>query len=111
MRITAGAFGTSITTTLWDNRAALHQSRLAEATSLYSPATQQEGRRPHCMARDSTDDQTLAALTRGLVEQSFMMSSLDYILRDGGDWLLLIVGLVWLTRRPQVASGIGVAAE
>ena len=33
LRITAGAMGTSITTTLWENRAALHHSQLAETVN------------------------------------------------------------------------------
>ena len=34
VRITAGAVGTSIFTTLWENRAALHHAQLAEAINL-----------------------------------------------------------------------------
>ncbi len=33
VRITAGAFGTSISTTLWENRAAMHHAHLAEAVN------------------------------------------------------------------------------
>ena len=36
-RITAGGFAASIVTTLWDRREALHQSRLADSTTLFSP--------------------------------------------------------------------------
>src|SRR3569833_3586039 len=34
LRITAGSFATSLTTTIWDRRAALHQTRLAETSSI-----------------------------------------------------------------------------
>ncbi len=37
LRITAAAFATSIATTTWDNRAALHQSRLAESSGSVRP--------------------------------------------------------------------------
>src|SRR3546814_6388133 len=40
LRITAGSFATSIVTTTWDRRAVLHQSRLAEASSVYDPSLQ-----------------------------------------------------------------------
>ena len=40
-RITAGAFGTSITTTLWDNRAAMHHAELAESINNASMPTTQ----------------------------------------------------------------------
>ena len=36
-RITAGAFGTSISTTLWENRAALHHAQLAESVNPGNP--------------------------------------------------------------------------
>ena len=36
-RITAGAFGTSISTTLWESRAALHHAQLAEAVQPGQP--------------------------------------------------------------------------
>jgi DHA2 family multidrug resistance protein len=41
MRITAGSFATSLTTTLWDRRETLHQSRLADTATVYLPALQQ----------------------------------------------------------------------
>ena len=41
LRIVAAAFATSISTTVWDNRASLHQSRLAEASSVFDPKLQQ----------------------------------------------------------------------
>jgi DHA2 family multidrug resistance protein len=108
LRITAAAFATSIATTTWDNRAALHQSRLAEASDLYDPTLQ------HFMATlqgaGLTGDQAVGALTRGMVEQSYMLSSLDVFWVS--TWLsLALVPLVWLTRRPRVASGIAAAAE
>jgi len=108
LRITAGAFSTSIATTVWENRADLHQSRLAEATSAYDPAAQQAVATLHGYGLNDT--QTIGALTRGLVEQSFMLSSLDYF-RITGILALGVVGLVWLTRRPHVASGIAAGGD
>src|SRR5262249_25127748 len=40
-RITAGSFGTSITTTLWDHRATLHHEQLVEHLTAGSPVTSQ----------------------------------------------------------------------
>src|SRR5262249_5394507 len=37
VRITAGAMGTSISTTLWDNRATLHHARLVENLPVGNP--------------------------------------------------------------------------
>jgi DHA2 family multidrug resistance protein len=103
LRITAAAFSTSIATTTWDNRAALHQSRLAEATSLYDPRLQQA---LHGVGQTGLDGQQgLGVLTRGLVEQAYMLSALDYF------WIssylmALLVALVWLTRRPRVTGHV-----
>ncbi len=41
VRITAGAFGTSMFTTLWENRAALHHAQLAEAMNRGNSAAMQ----------------------------------------------------------------------
>jgi len=103
LRITAAAFSTSIATTTWDNRAALHQSRLAEATSLYDPRLQQATHAAGSLGLD--DQQGLGVLTRGLVEQSYMLSSLDYF-RISSILILLLVGLVWFTHRPQVRGAV-----
>ena len=40
-RITAGGFAASVVTTLWDRREALHQSRMADLTTIFSPAFNQ----------------------------------------------------------------------
>jgi len=108
LRIISGAFSTSISTTVWENRADLHQSRLAEATSLYDPTAQQA--LASAQGAGLTDSQTYAALTRGLIEQAYMLSSLDYFFVTSG-MALLIVTLVWFARRPRVTSGISAAGD
>jgi DHA2 family multidrug resistance protein len=108
LRITAAAFATSIATTTWENRATLHQSRLAESSDIYDPVLQQS--LATLQAQGFSSDQALGALTRGMVEQSYMLSSLDVFWVS--TWLALaLVPLVWLTRRPRVASGIAAAVE
>lgn len=108
LRITAAAFATSIATTAWENRATLHQGRLAESSDLYDPALQQS--LATLQAQGLSGEQALGAVTRGLVEQSYMLSSLDIFWVS--TWVsLALVPLVWLTRRPSVASGIAAAAE
>src|SRR5580692_1246687 len=41
VRITAGGFAASIVTTIWDRREALHQSRLTEQTTIFTPGLSQ----------------------------------------------------------------------
>jgi DHA2 family multidrug resistance protein len=108
MRITAAAFSTSLATTAWDNRAMLHQSRLAEAASVNDALLQQSLHTLH--GTGLTQQQAYGTLTRGLVEQAYMLSSLDIFWLSA--WIsLLLAPLVWLTRRPRVASGMPAAAE
>jgi MFS transporter, DHA2 family, multidrug resistance protein len=108
LRITAAAFSTSLSTTLWDNRASLHQSRLAEASSVFDPKLQQAIAGLHGLGL--SDQQSIAVLTRGAIQQAYTMSSIDYFYAT--TWVaLLLAGMIWLTRRPHVASGVPIAAE
>lgn len=101
VRITASAFATSIATTMWDDREVLHQSRLAEATSVFDPRLQQVTQVTGPPGTDTL--QALDLLTRGLVQQAYTLSSLD-IFWLSAVLLLPLVALVWLARRPQTVS-------
>ena len=99
-RITAGAFGTSIATTLWEDRAVLHHARLTEAINNGSPAATQyiQG----LQASGLSMDQALAAINRTIDVQAYMLSANDIFYASS----LLFVGLiavVWLAR--PVKSG------
>jgi DHA2 family multidrug resistance protein len=108
LRITAAAFSTSIATTVWDDRAQLHQSRLAEASSAYSPALQQSLAKLQELGLNDT--QSLGVINRTLVEQSYLLSTLDYFYASTFAAMALVL-LVWFTRRPRIASGLPAAAE
>ncbi len=108
LRIVAAAFATSISTTVWDNRASLHQSRLAEASSLFDPKLQQALSGLHDMGL--TDQQSIAVLTRAMTQQAYTLSSIDYFYAS--TWIaVMLAGLVWFTHKPRVASGMAVAAD
>ncbi len=97
-RYTAGSFAASITTTLWDRREALHQTRIAESV-LAVPG-----------APGLSPLQSLYALGNTAVRQAYAMSSLDFFWISG--WLMLaMIPLVWLTRRPGAAGGAAAAAD
>ena len=106
-RITAGAMGTSISTTLWESRAALHHSQLAEAVNLASPATQ--ATLSGLAAAGLTPEQALAQINRLVDQQAFMLAVADIFYLSAGLFLLLIP-FVWITR-PQAAGGGAAAAE
>ena len=97
-RYTAGSFAASITTTMWDRREALHQTRIAESV-LTVP-----------QAPGLSSMQSLYALGNTAVRQAYAMSSLDFFWISG--WLmLLMIPLVWLTKRPGVAPAGQAAAD
>jgi len=106
-RITAGAFGTSITTTLWDRRATLHHAQLVERLSAGDPNTAAALGTMH--AGGLGTDQSYAFLNRMVDSQAFMLSA-DDIFYVSGMLFLGLIFLVWLARRPQAASAGGAAA-
>ena len=70
MRITAGAFAASIVTTFWDRHAAFHQSRLAEASSVYDVPLQRALDTLHGLGL--SDLQSIGVLARTLARWTLM---------------------------------------
>lgn len=102
LRIIAGAFATSITTTFWDRHEALHQTRLAESSSAYSPNLQDAINGLQALGVGN-DHAAVGVLSQGLVHQAYLLSSLDYFWISG--WLTVApLLLVWLARRPRGAA-------
>jgi DHA2 family multidrug resistance protein len=100
VRITAGAMGTSIATTLWESRAALHHAQLAETINPGSPAAQ--AALSGLTASGMTAEQALAQVNRLVDQQAFMLAAND-IFWVSALLFLALIPLVWLTR-PQKAS-------
>ncbi|KQX87007.1 DHA2 family efflux MFS transporter permease subunit [Variovorax sp. Root473] len=106
LRITAGAMGTSIATTLWDSRAALHHAQLVEsvnpgnsaATSAISGLT----------GSGFSTEQVLGQINRLVDQQAFMLATND-IFYASAVLFLLLIPLVWLAR-PQKGGAGGDAA-
>jgi DHA2 family multidrug resistance protein len=106
LRITAGAMGTSLTTTLWDNRATLHHSQLAEtinqgnnaATSAMSGLT----------GSGLSAEQVLGQMNRIVDQQAYMLATND-IFYASAILFLLLIPLVWLAK-PQKGGAGGDAA-
>jgi MFS transporter, DHA2 family, multidrug resistance protein len=100
-RITAGSFGTSITTTLWDRRATLHHAQLVEHLTRTDPVAAQAF--SNLGNSGFGTDQSYALMNRLVDEQAFMLSANDIFYVSGILFLVLIV-LVWFAR-PQKAAG------
>src|SRR5579864_3175283 len=107
-RITAGSFGTSITTTLWDRRATLHHAQLVERLNAGDPATDQALATMHAHGMGTTQGYEL--LNRMVDGQAFMLSAND-IFYVSGVLFIGLIGLVWLARPLRGAGGSGAAAS
>jgi DHA2 family multidrug resistance protein len=108
MRITAAGFATSLITTLWDRREALHQSQLAEAVTQYSPAYHEILNQLHHVGL--SDQGAAGAMTQVMVGQSYLLSSIDLFYASA--WLsVLMIPLCFLVRRPATGGHAPVAAE
>ena len=97
VRITAGAMGTSISTTLWENRATLHHHHLAERLAVGDPVAGQT--LGTLQGAGMGYEQALAYINRLVDQQAFTRAADDIFLASA----LLFLGLiafVWITRRP-----------
>jgi MFS transporter, DHA2 family, multidrug resistance protein len=106
-RITAGSFGTSITTTLWDRRATLHHAQLIEHLDPNNPVTSQALGTLH--AGGVGQDQSYELLNRLVDSQAFMLSAND-IFYVSGIIFIGLIGLVWMARPLRSGGGGGAAA-
>jgi DHA2 family multidrug resistance protein len=108
LRITAASFATSLITTFWDRREALHQTRLADTISVHAPAYQQSLAQLHQYG--FSDQSAAGAMTQALVGQSYLLSSLDLFYLSAWACVALIP-LCFLVRRPAPSGAIAVAAD
>ena len=108
-RITAGAFGASLVTTLWERSATMHQTRLAEiAGSPTDPVwrTAIEA----LQAQGLSFAQAMAVLGQQVAHQAVFLASID-IFRVSGFLALALIPLIWLTQRAVSRGGPPVAAD
>ena len=101
-RITAGSFGTSITTTLWDHRATLHHAQLVEHLSGADAGARRRSAR--CRPAASAPEQSYALLNRLVDQQAFMLSAND-IFYVSALLFLALIGVVWLARPASGGAG------
>jgi DHA2 family multidrug resistance protein len=103
VRITAGAVGTSLFTTIWEDRAILHHAQLAESVNRGNPAAMQT--LDQLVASGSTQQQALASVNRLLDQQAYTMAVTDIFYLSSVLFFALIV-MVWLAK-PTVGAGAG----
>jgi DHA2 family multidrug resistance protein len=108
LRITAAGFATSLTTTLWDRREALHQTRIADTVTVYAPAYQQSLAQMHQYGL--SDQAAAGAMTQTMIGQSYLLSSLDFFYLSA--WLCVaLIPLCFVVRRPASGGPVAAAAE
>ena len=97
LRILAGGVGTSIATTLWERREALHHAQLTEQITAYNPIANQalqqiQGTNPDPSA-------ALSTLDRMIGSQAYAMATVD--VQYLAAWMfLLLIPLLWFARPP-----------
>jgi DHA2 family multidrug resistance protein len=100
VRITAGAMGTSLATTLWEQRTVLHRAHLTELLGQGDAALQ--GTLAGLEASGLSPDAALAQVSRLIDQQAATRGMDDVFLLSTLVWIGLI-GVVWLARRPPRA--------
>jgi DHA2 family multidrug resistance protein len=83
LRIVGAGFATSITTTYWDRREALHQSRIVESLSAYNPGYSSALAQLHTFGFGGLA--APARVLREVIAQGYLLSSLDLFYFSG--WL------------------------
>jgi DHA2 family multidrug resistance protein len=107
VRITAGAMGTSIATTLWESRAALHHAQLAEAVTGGNATAQ--AALSGLNASGMSAEQALFQVNQMVNQQAFMLAAND-IFWISAMLFLVLIPLVWLTHPQRGGAGGGEAA-
>jgi DHA2 family multidrug resistance protein len=105
-RIVCGSFGTSIATTLWDNRAILHHAQLTEYVSASSAATRQYVQT--LQAGGLSLQQAGAAINRTIDVESHLLAAND-LFWASSILFLLMIGVIWLARPVKGNSPPGAA--
>jgi len=102
IRITAGAIGTSVATTVWENRAILHHAQLAESINAGNGTAVGILQGLQSSGMDST--QALAQVNRLIDQQAFMLAAND-VFYASAILFLLLIPLVWLAHAPKKGDG------
>ena len=104
VRILLGSFGTSIATTMWDNRAIVHHARLTESINGASRAAQHYF---DALQRAGLSfDQAAAAVNRTIDVEAHLLAAND-IFWISSLLFLSLVGVVWLAHRPHGSTDAG----
>ncbi|WP_165188388.1 DHA2 family efflux MFS transporter permease subunit [Caulobacter soli] len=101
-RITAGSFAASLTTTIWDRGESLHQNRLAETMASNDPTWLAAIERLQAVGLSHA--QAVGAVTSQVVNQAYLLSTIDFFRASA--WLaVLLIPCVWMTNKAMSSGG------
>jgi EmrB/QacA subfamily drug resistance transporter len=101
LRTLSAAVGTSLSVTLWDNRAVFHSSVLAQSVTAASANTSHYRDVLHGMGAHGPSEMSL--LQQVVQQQALMMATDDMFAMASGTCIVL-AGLMWLTRPRRGAA-------
>ncbi|MBW8779697.1 MAG: DHA2 family efflux MFS transporter permease subunit, partial [Burkholderiales bacterium] len=108
VRITMGAMGTSIATTLWDNRATMHHEHLVEQMAMNGTAL--DNATTALTQAGVPTAGAYASINRLVDVQAFTKAADDIFIASAVTFLFLIF-TIWFTKRPpRIAGGPSVDA-
>jgi len=108
VRITMGAMGTSIATTLWDNRATMHHEHLVEQMAMNGTAL--DNATTALTQAGLPTAGAYASINRLVDVQAFTKAADDIFIASAVTFLFLIF-TIWFTKRPpKIAGGPSVDA-
>jgi DHA2 family multidrug resistance protein len=101
VRIVAGSFGTSIATTVWQDRAAMHHAQLAESINQGNATAMQV--LSGLNSAGLTPEQALGQVNRLIDQQAYTLAANDVFFASAMIFLMLIP-VVWLARPKQTGA-------
>jgi len=107
VRITAGAVGASLATTMWESRAALHHTQLAEAINPASPGAMAVVAK--LQAHGLGPEQAYAVINRLIDQQAAMLGAND-LFRISAILYIVLIPVIWLARPVRSPAAAGAAA-
>jgi MFS transporter, DHA2 family, multidrug resistance protein len=103
VRITAGAVGASLFTTIWENRAILHHAHLSESVNRGNAAATQT--MDQLAALGLSPDQVLASINRTIDQQAYSMAAND-LFYVSAFLFIVMIGLIWIAQ-PKAGAPAG----
>lgn len=100
-RIMLGAFGASIGTTVWENRAAMHHSNIAERITPYTDAVKIPLHR--LSEAGINTDTAVGIINSEVTRQSFMLSVAE-IYKISAFLFIVLIGVVWFARPKKMQA-------